>query len=267
MIEEFYKLNEKPFLNNLDSRFIYQSSNFEEGFARLILNILELNSGLSMITGGIGCGKTTLSIALKKELESKGIKVGLITNPKLTITQIFQKILQKFGFTDIPGKKYKIISKLENFFEENSKSGYSPVLIIDEAQHLSKSILEELRLLTNLEDEKQKKIQIVLFGQPELKPRINKMPQIKQRIYVRYHLDPLESSEVPDYIKYRLNVAGYKGKKLFSNDAVDEVYNYSNGVPRVINTVCMNAMFIGVITGKKLIDEDIIKDIIEDLEG
>ncbi len=267
MIEEFYQLKEKPFLNNLDPRFIYNSGNFEEGFARLALNILELNSGISMITGGIGCGKTTLSTALKKELEKRKIPVGLITNPKLPITQLFKKVLERFGISETPGTKFKIFSVLEEFLEAESGKGHSPVLIIDEAQHLSKTVLEELRLLTNLEDEMRKKIQIVLFGQPELKLRVEKMPQIKQRIYLRYHLDPLAESEIGDYINHRLSVAGYKGKMLFDKEAVNEIFNYSKGVPRVVNTVCMNAMFVGAITKSKQIGSGIIRDIIEDLEG
>ncbi|HDS08664.1 MAG TPA: hypothetical protein ENN73_00425 [Firmicutes bacterium] len=267
MIEEFYKISEKPFLNNLDPRFIYNSFNYEEGYARLALNILELNSGLSMITGGIGCGKTTLSTALKRELESRKIPVSLITNPKLSITQLFKKVLEKFGISDPPGSKFKIFSVLENFLEVESVKGHSPVIIIDEAQHLSKPVLEELRLLTNLEDERRKKIQIVLFGQPELKVRVDKMPQIKQRIYLRYHLGPLSETEIEAYINHRLKVSGYKGKELFTSPARAEIFRYTQGVPRIVNTVCMNAMFIGAITKAKEIGPEIVKDIIDDLEG
>lgn len=267
MIEQFFNINEKPFLNNLDSRFIYNSSNFEEGYARLLLNIIELKSGISMITGGIGCGKTTLSIRLKNELESRGIPVSLITNPKLSVTQLFRKVLEKFDIRKPPSRRYQIFRTLEDFLEKHEQAGKTPVLIIDEAQHLSKSVLEEIRLLTNLESETDKLIQIVLFGQPELKARVDKMAQIKQRIYVRYHLGSLTEQELPEYISHRLSIAGYTGDPIFEPGAIQEIYKYSKGIPRIVNTVCMNAMFIAAISGEKTIGSEIINDIIEDLEG
>ncbi|RKZ27088.1 ATPase [bacterium] len=262
MIEEYWGLKEKPFSNTPDTRFLYRTGEFEEALARLLYNIKEIGGGLTVITGEIGSGKTFLAFALMEKLKEEGYPVALITNPTFSPTGLLREMAYSFGLEKVPRYRMQILKLLREFLEKNGKVG---VLIIDEAQILKPSLLEEIRLLLNLETPKTKLLQIVLFGQPELKKKINRMPQVRQRINVRYHLGPMDEEETEGYILHRLKVAGCT-RRIFTVDAIKEIHRYSGGIPRVVNNLAQNALFVGYVQEKNEIDAEIIKDVAADLE-
>ncbi len=267
MVEEYWGLKEKPFLNTADPRFTYRSDDFNEAYARIVYNISEIGGGLTLITGEIGCGKTFLANAIKNDLEQAGHRVILITNPIFTQAGFLRWILEGFlegSGIKVPRYRVKMLSLLESFLRESVESGIKCVTMIDEAQILKPKVLEEIRLLLNLETEKEKLLQIVLLGQPEMEKKIEKMPQVRQRINVRFFLGALDREETIEYINHRLKVAGAE-KKIFTDGAVDKIYKYSRGIPRNINNLCQNALFAGYSMELKKIDKDIIDAVAEDL--
>ncbi len=264
---EYWGLKENPFLNNLDNKYIFLSTDFGESFARLAFNLTEVKGGLSLITGEIGCGKTTLSRALFQKLTEDNGVVALIANPRFSSTQLLRYIALEFGIEQPGRTKLQILDALNALLIANYKAGRTSVLIVDEAQLLSKANLEEVRLLTNLETDREKLLQIVLLGQPELGKRINRLPQLKQRITIRYHIGRLDLQEMQEYIEHRLAVAGANGRVIFSPEACTAVYKYSRGTPRLINTVCLNAILGGTMRQLKIIDIGLINTVTAELEG
>lgn len=265
MVEEYWGLKNKPFLNTPDLKFLFKSEDFKEGYARIIYNINEISGGLTLITGEIGCGKTYLANALKKDLTKFGHKVIFITNPIFTQTGFVRWIAENFlGEEKIPYQKVKIFNTLEDMLKKNEKKDKKYIAIIDEAQILKLKILEEIRLLLNIESEEKKLIQIILLGQPEMEKKIEKMPQIRQRINIRYHIEPMDEDEAILYIEHRLKVAGAK-KEIFNDDAKKALYNLSGGIPRNMNTLAQNSLFVGYSLKKDVIDKEIIEAVAEDL--
>jgi len=247
MYKNFYGLKENPFNVTSDPHFLYKSGQHREAFSSLIYGIKE-RKGFIEITGDIGTGKTTLCRALLDKLSS-ATKTAFILNPRLSEAQFIRAIIEDFGIIPRKDSKIEMIKALNSFLIEQLAEGNNVVLIIDEAQNLRSNILEEVRLLSNLETEKEKLFQIVLVGQPELKNKLAspELAQLKQRIAIRYHMSPLEIDDVEGYIQHRLKVAGNKGDIIFNQDAIDEVYRYSKGVPRLINIVCDRAMLLGYV--------------------
>ena len=267
MVEEYWGLTEKPFLNTADPRFTYRSEDFDEAYARIIYNISEIGGGLTLITGQIGCGKTFLANAIKKDLEQGGHKVTLITNPIFTQAGFLRWILEGFlkdSGVKIPRYRVKMLMLLESFLKKSVESGVKCVTMIDEAQVLKPKVLEEIRLLLNLETEKEKLLQIVLLGQPEIEKKIEKMPQVRQRINVRYFLGAFNKDETMEYIVHRLKVAGAK-KEIFTPEAIEKIYKYSKGIPRNINNLCQNALFVGYSMELEKIEGELVESVAEDL--
>jgi general secretion pathway protein A len=265
LIEEFWGLNEKPFLNTPDSKFLYPSGDFEEALSRLLYHIKEVKGGISLITGEIGCGKTFLSIRLMESLvEDKYIK-ALIINPKFTPTQFLRTILDAFGEKRNYRIRYSNLLLLEDVLERNIEKGKENILIIDEAQLLTPDLIEEVRLLTNYEKPGKKFLQIVLFAQPEFEKIVKELEQFNQRIQVRYHLEGMDREETQNYIIHRLKQAGCKQPKILTDEAFLEVYKRSKGVPRVVNNICENALFIAYSMEKEKIDAELIGMVASDL--
>lgn len=267
MYERFFGLREKPFNVTADPAFLFLSRRHKEAFSHLIYGIKE-RKGFLEITGEIGAGKTTLCKALLNSLD-KNIKTALILNPHLSRPQLLKAILQDFG---IPFNKYSgasLLSKLNEFLIQQLSSGNNVVLIIDEAQNLKPSLLEQIRLLSNLETEKEKLLQIVLVGQPELREKLKSesLKQLRQRISVRYHILPLDRDEIDRYIKHRLTVAGSANSVEFHREAIEEIYKYSQGIPRLINILCDQALLAAYVRETKSISQEIIKNCIGELEG
>jgi len=265
MVNEYWKLTKKPFSNTPDLNFLYNSDGFEEGYARLLYNITEIKGGLTLVTGEIGSGKTYLANALKETLKEQNTLPFLIRNPKLSSTQLIKIILQKIGTEKTPRFKLVVLNLLEKTLLDFNRRNITVIGLIDEAQILSLDALREIRLLLNLETPEEKLLHLVLLGQPELKNRIDKVPQLKQRVNIRFHLDPLTKKETKAYIKHRLKVAGSKNE-IFEQKSLDKLYAISKGLPRVINNIAQNALFVGATESLQEIPPDVIESVAADLE-
>lgn len=266
MYKNFYGLKENPFNVTSDPHFLYLSKHHKEAYAALVYGIKE-RKGFIAITGEIGTGKTTLCRALLNELDTK-TKTAFILNPRLSELQLIRSIIDDFGIYVKRNSKMGMIKAFNSFLIEQLGAGNNVVLIIDEAQNLKTNLLEEIRLLSNLETEKEKLFQIVLVGQPELKKKLAspELVQLKQRIAIRYHILPLEKNDIKGYLQRRLKVAGADGSIRFTKEAVDELHNYSKGVPRLINIVCDRAMLLGYVKEIKTFHRDIITKAIAEIE-
>lgn len=267
MYRKFYNIKEKPFNVTSDPNFLFLSRKHKEALSHLIYGIEE-RKGFLEITGGIGTGKTTLCRALLNRLDSN-TKTAFVYNPDLSQLQLLQTIIEDFGLSVDKKSKMHIFKQLNKFLLEQLSLGNNVVLIIDEAQNLKPALLEQIRLLSNLETDKEKLFQIVLVGQPELQDRLDApgLTQLKQRIAVRYHILPLDRDEVKDYINHRLAVAGSVGDIIFEEKAIDLIYGYSGGVPRLINILCDKALLLGFVLETKVITFDIVMKSIKEMEG
>jgi len=267
MYREFFGLKEKPFSVTSDPNFLFLSRVHKEAFSHLIYGIKE-RKGFLEITGEVGAGKTTLCRALLNQLEAN-TKSAFIFNSTLPELQLLQAIVEDFGLIVEKKTKVAMLRQFNAFLLEELTKGNNVILIIDEAQNLKNSILEEIRMLSNLETEKSKLFQIILVGQPELKNKLRSpsLRQLRQRIGVRFHITPLEKDEVPQYINHRLSVAGSKGDITFAPEAVESVCAYSGGIPRVINMVCDKAMLLAYVMETKAISQSLIQRSISEIEG
>ena len=267
MYEQYFGLKEKPFNVTADPAFLFFSRRHTEAFSHLMYGIKE-RKGFLEITGEIGTGKTTLCKGLLNSL-NKDTKSALILNPDLSKFQLLKAIAQDLGITLEKKSGGSLLAKLNEFLIEQLTRRNNVVLIIDEAQNLRTSLLEQIRLLSNLETEKEKLLQIVLVGQPELREKLRspKLRQLRQRISVRYHIYPLDKDEIDKYIRHRLSVAGAVNSVKFSKKAVEEIYGYSQGIPRLINILCDKALLAAYVCESKSISQEIIKKCVEELEG
>lgn len=268
MYIEFFKLRENPFNVTSDPNFLFMSRKHKEALAFLTYGI-EQRKGFLEVTGEIGTGKTTLCKALLNKFDRK-VKTAFVINPDLSELQLLESIAVDFGI-QLPkkAKKLTIFHLLNRFLINQLALRNNVVLIIDEAQNLKSSLLEQIRLLSNLETEKEKLIQIVLVGQPELRDKLNSpdLAQLRQRISIRYHIAPLDAEELDSYIGHRLRVAGSDGSITFSSDAIDEIYKFSEGVPRLINMACDRAMLFGFVLETRHINLDLVKRAVEEIKG
>lgn len=268
MYEQFFGLKEKPFNVTSDPAFLFFSRRHKEAFSHLLYGINE-RKGFLEITGEIGTGKTTLCKALLNSL-NRETRTTLILNPDLSKLQLLQAILQDLGINSEKNTAIELINKLNAFLIQQLSLGNNVVLIIDEAQNLRPALLEQVRLLSNLETTKEKLLQIVLVGQPELRERLRspQLRQLRQRISVRYHILPLEETEVSTYINHRLSVAGdHKGTIHFQEDALQEIYKYSTGIPRVINILCDKILLAAFVQESRSITKSLVTKCIRELEG
>jgi general secretion pathway protein A len=267
MYLEFFGLKENPFNITPDPRFLYFAPHHREAYDHLIYGIRN-RKGFIELTGEVGSGKTTLCRAVLADLK-EDTETALILNPSLTETQLLRAILNDFGIEVTGRDRLVYIEKLNEFLLRKSQEGTNVALFIDEAQDLSPGVMEQVRLLSNLETDQQKLIQIVMCGQPELKERLARpdLRQLRQRITVRYHLAPLTEEDTMRYIMHRLWVAGSDGSLRFERDAVHEVYKYAKGGPRLINAVCDNALLAGYVSRTRAIDGRCVRKAIQELEG
>lgn len=268
MYKTFYGLNDTPFNVTPDPKYFFPSEKHTEALDSLIYTINE-RKGFAVITGEIGAGKTTVWHMLLNKLDA-GTKIALITNSRLTPKQMVIAILDDFG---IPFKDYwtkvRILSLLNKFLIEQTSLGFNVVLVIDEAQNLNAGVLEEVRMLSNLETDKEKLIQIILMGQPELKDilELEELTQLKQRIAVYYHIYPLSKEEVTEYIEHRIKKAGFNnGQMLFDQTALDKISFCSKGIPRLINSICDRSLLTGFTREIKTVGEDIIEETARELK-
>ena len=262
MYLEYWGLQKFPFENVPDPAFMYYSSEHEEALSRLVYAV-KRNKGAVLLTGEIGCGKTTLSRVFIQQLADSEYDVGLITNPSLEPLDFVKEALYQLGLNSESHTKTELLKMLNDRMIENMKNNRTTLLIIDEAQLIGKETFEEVRLLSNFQLNDRYLLTLVLIGQPELRGIIRGYKQLDQRIAIRYHLNPLNKDNTEKYIIFRLEKAG-RTKNIFTPAAMEEIYGYSQGVPRKINNICDLALLVGFSVTVEKIDSDIIKRVIRD---
>lgn len=262
MYLEHWGFRKFPFENVPDPDFFYLSRTHEEGLTRLVYAV-EMRKGCALLSGHVGCGKTTLSRVFIQKISEERFDLAMISNPCLEPTEFLQDVLDKFRIKDIPNSKVEILRVLNNKLTENMNEDKETLLIIDEAQLLNEATLEEVRLLLNFQLSNRFLLTIFLLGQPELIDKIKRIKQLEQRIAIKYFLRPFAFEETVSYVLYRNKKAG-QAQNLFSRQALELVHEHSKGLPRSINNLCDLALLIGFGEKKKLITSEIIKDIIED---
>ena len=266
---EFYGLTQAPFDLTPNPRFLFPSGKHREALNHLLYGIRE-RKGFVQLTGEVGAGKTTLCRALLEQLDGH-FSTAVILNPVLDGDELMKAIATEFG---LPVKSMKLdrldtLALMSEFLLRQVELGKDAVLIVDEAQDLTEELLEQIRLLSNIETDDRKLLQIVLLGQPELRDRLNshRLRQLRQRITVRYHLTPLTRFEVSQYIQHRLELAGAKSTPYFTRPALWRIYNYSHGIPRLVNAVCDKALLAGYVEHSDHITYRMVGRAIRELEG
>ena len=266
MYANYFGLTELPFSVTPDPRFSYTNTYYREAFANLRYGI-ETRKGFIVITGEAGTGKTTLLRRFMRGVEST-IHTAFIFNTHLSFIELLRLALNELGVASSAQDRLTLMAQLNDYLIEQLRKDHIVSLLIDEAQDLSDEMLEELRLLSNLETDRAKLIQIVLMGQPELERKLDQpqLRQLKQRVAVRCRLAPLQSDEIALYIHSRLQTVGYEGKELFDPGSVEQIARYSQGIPRLINVICDNALLITYATSKNKVSAKIIDEVARDLQ-
>jgi len=265
MYESFYGLKENPFNVTPNPEYIYLGENHREALAQLLYGVKE-RKGFIVITGEVGTGKTTLIHYLLAKMNGNHTKTALLFNPKLAVDDFIQYILKDLGVR-VQGKtKGEYLHNLHRYLLHAYQRDERVILIVDEAQGLKPELLEEIRLLSNLETSRSKLLQIVLLGQPEFDKTLSQagFRQLRQRINLRYHLLPLSEKETKEYIGKRLRIAGAK-EPIFTEKAIKQIYLKSRGIPRLINILCDNALLNGYALDQRKVDERSVKEVAKDL--
>lgn len=267
MYLDYYSLTEPPFDITPNPRFLFYSAKHREAFNHLLYGIRE-RKGFVQLTGEVGAGKTTLCRAMLEQLDDH-YATALILNPIMSAEELVKAVAVEFGLPVNGLDRLDTLAVINQFLLQQVERGKDTVLIIDEAQDLTDELLEQVRLLSNLETDNRKLLQIVLMGQPELRERLNnpKLRQLRQRITVRYHLLPLSREEISQYIHHRLHVSGANGTPYFTKPALWRVHRYSQGIPRLVNAICDKALLAGFVQQREKIDYRIVGQAVRELEG
>lgn len=267
MYEEFYGFSESPFNITPDPRFLFFSDRHLEAFNHILFGLQE-RQGFIQITGEVGAGKTTICRAVLEELGGH-YRTALILNPVMTSKQLLWSVVSELGVEPESRNRLELVNRLNQYLLDQFAAGNDVALFIDEAQDLSLELMEQVRLLSNLETDQRKLLQIVLIGQPELRDMLNReeLRQLRQRITVRYHLTSLSYAETEYYIYHRMSVAGANSTPSFTRGAIRKIYRYSRGVPRLINAVCDKALLCGYVLGTQNLKVKHLRRAIRELEG
>jgi general secretion pathway protein A len=267
MYESFFGFQEKPFNLTPDPRYLYPSPSHREALAQLVYGIQE-KRGFMVITGEVGTGKTTLLHTLLQQHDSS-IKAAFVFYPRLSFHDFLLYVLNNFGLQTTAMTAAQGLTQLHQFLLEQHHKGETTVLVIDEAQSLPISLLEEIRMLSNLETPGEKLLQMALVGQPELQRKLRspRLRQLRQRINVTYEIRPLSYIDMRDYIRHRCAVAGRVEPTLFTYSALKAIYAHSNGIPRLINTLCDQALLTGYAEGRRRINRRIVQQVVRELEA
>lgn len=265
MYTAYFGFREKPFNVTPDPRFFYLNPGYDEAYANLLYGIRE-RKGFLLLTGEVGTGKTTILQRLMDELESS-VRFVFFYNTNLTFEELMTFICEELGLAVQDTSQLAKIRALNEFLLEQLRKGSTTVLVIDEAQNLREEIFENIRLLSNLETPREKLLQIILAGQPELEAKLERsqLRQLKQRIAVEWRLEGLGEEEVGAFVQYRLKAVGYAGRELFSRDAIRKIAAYSKGTPRLINIICDKALLIAYAGAQKRVSAEIISEVARDM--
>jgi len=264
---EFYKLKEHPFSSSIDNRFYFNSSQHAEALLRLKYAV-DTMKGLAVVVGGVGTGKSTLARRMLDELDETVYEAALliVLHASVTTDWLMKKIAMQIGVKNIGTTKLEILGQVARKLHAIHDSGLKTVLLVDEVQMLnSQEIMEELRGLLNMEVTAGKLITLVLFGMPELEEVLSLDQPLKQRIAVKYKLAGFEQNITEEYIKHRLNVAACP-KEIFAPEAIQAIHQYSRGIPRLINTICDNAIFEGFLVKAMPIGREVVESVAKSLD-
>jgi general secretion pathway protein A len=266
MYLESFKLKELPFRLSPDPQFLYLSKQHARAKAYMESTIW-FTDGFVVITGEIGSGKTTLIESFLKEIQSD-VVIAQINQTQVSAVDFLQAVLVQFGFSPFKMKKAELIATLNNFLIEQYAAGRKVLLIVDEAQNLSMRVLEEIRLLSGVETTKEKVLRIILAGQPELNEKLDapELVQLTQRIRLRFHLATLSAQEMRAYIEHRLEVAGAADRPIFEEETFDEIFRYTGGVPRLVNTLCDTALMAAYTADRDVVSFADIESSVQELQ-
>jgi len=267
MYKAFFGLKENPFNGNPDPRYLYLTKPNEEALTSLMYGIAT-RKGIITLTGEVGTGKTTLIYRLLEWLSSRKVGTAFLFNSRINTNQLFDFVLAEFGISCDSNSKSQQLMKLNHWLLERYRVGETAVLIIDEAQNLTYPVLEEVRLLTNLETSTEKLLQIILSGQPELEEKL-KLPQLRQlrqRVTLRSQTVPLSKEQTHEYIGERLRIAGANGVPIFTPSAIEAVFKYAEGIPRVVNLLCEHSLVNGFAEHQRPIQPQTVEDVAKEFE-
>jgi putative secretion ATPase (PEP-CTERM system associated) len=267
MYKKFFGLHENPFNVNPDPRFLCMTRHTQEALSCLTYGI-QSRKGFILLTGEVGTGKTTLLNSLLDWLHKERVSTAFVFNPRLNVTQFFDYVMNDFGIPCDTRMKSQVLMKLNQWLLERFQAGETAVLVVDEAQNLSTQLLEEIRLLTNLETSTDKLLQIVLSGQPELELKLNQpsLRQLRQRITLRCKTHPLTVSEAQEYVRKRLETAGANGQPIFTPEAIETMHAYSRGIPRLMNLLCEHALISAFVDQRRPIPPETVDEVAREFQ-
>jgi len=267
MYKEFFGLRANPFNVNPDPRYLFLTRHTEEALACLTYGI-QSRKGFVLLTGEVGTGKTTLINKLLEWLRLQQVATAFIFNSRLNTTQFLDYMMADFGIPCDSKDKSQILLRLYNWLLDRYRAGETAVLIVDEAQNLTEEVLEEIRMLTNLETFTEKLLQIVLVGQPELEEKLRQpqLRQLRQRLSLRAKTHELTLAETKAYVQQRLRIAGSNGQEIFDPEAVVSIHRYANGIPRVINLLCEHCLVSAFVDQQQVIMPAVVDNVARDLD-
>jgi general secretion pathway protein A len=264
---QFYGFSERPFDISPDPRFLFLTRSHRESLASMIYGVKE-RKGFISITEEVGTGKTVLIYALLRNLDEK-VRIIHLSHTSITFEELLKIIFLKLSLPVVESEKPILLHQLHGHLLRRSRLGENIALVIDEAQNLSKEVMEEIRMLSNTETATAKLLQVLLVGQPELEVKLNSdaLRQLKQRIGIRRRIKPLNREECAEYMEHRLRLVGSTCGEVFTRDAVSLIYEYTKGIPRSINILCDNAFLIGFSTEQKRITAGVVREVMADMDG
>ncbi len=266
MYRSFFKLERDPFVISPDPYFLYPTSQHQEAVAGLYYGV-KARKGFMVLTGEVGTGKTLVVRCFLEMLDQKRAAYAYVFNSRLSSRQFLQYVAEDLGVPHKPTSKSDLLIQSSRHLIDRHRQGLTTVLVVDEAQHLTKGALEEIRLLTNLETPQGKLLQIILVGQPELHTKLESwdLRQLKQRITLRFRLQPLSELDTQGYVKCRLELAGDKTNVIFPEETLQRIFHYSQGTPRLVNILCDNALLSAYSLGQPFVPPGLVEEAARDL--